>query len=311
MQPTIGLDISKDRIDAFAADPGVHRAFDNSLAGRRALLAWIGSLGRPLAVFEPTGAYHRDLERDLGRADLAFVKVNPRHARRFAQAQGQLAKTDRADAASLARMGAALDLVPDRPEPESLKELRELLTARRALVADRVATRTRARTVRLAVVRSLTARRLVQIKAQIATLDREIARRIAADPVLARRRQVLESISGIARITATAMLIDMPELGQIDGAEAASLAGLAPVARQSGRWRGQARIAGGRAPLRRALYMPALTASRRNPDLARFAKRLKARAKPGKVILTAVMRKLLLLANALLKADRLWTPIAA
>ena len=311
MQPTIGLDISKDRIDAFAPEAGVHRAFDNSATGRRALLVWIVSLGRPLAVFEPTGGYHRDLERDLARADLPFVKVNPRHARRFAQAQGQLGKTDRADAASLARMGAALDLAPDPPEPESLKELRELLTARRALVADRVATRTRAHTARLPLVRSLIARRLVQIKAQIATLDREIAGRIAADPVLARRRRVLESIPGIARITATAMLIDMPELGRIGGAEAASLAGLAPIARQSGRWRGRAQIGGGRAPLRRALYMPAITASRRNPDLARFAERLKASAKPGKVILTAIMRKLLVLANALLKADRIWAPIAA
>jgi transposase len=314
MQPTIGLDISKDRIDAFArpafARPsGTHRGFDNSIGGRRALAAWIVALGRPLAVFEPTGACHRGLERDLAGAGLAFVKVNPRHARRFAQAQGQLGKSDRADAVSLARMGAALDLAPDRPEPESLRELRALLTARRALVADRVAGRTRAQTAELPLIRQQIARRLRQILGQIAALDAEIARRIDADPALARRRAILQSIPGIARITAASLLIDMPELGRIGPAQAASLAGLAPVERQSGRWTGSAHIAGGRAPLRRSLYMPALSAARANPDLARVSDRLKARGKPAKLILTAIMRKLVVLANALLKADRTWTPI--
>jgi transposase len=184
-----------------------------------------------------------------------------------------------------------------------------LLTARRALVADRVAGRTRAQTAELPLIRQQIARRLRQILGQIAALDAEIARRIDADPALARRRAILQSIPGIARITAASLLIDMPELGRIGPAQAASLAGLAPVERQSGRWTGSAHIAGGRAPLRRSLYMPALSAARANPDLARVSDRLKARGKPAKLILTAIMRKLVVLANALLKADRTWTPI--
>lgn len=308
MQDTIGVDVSKDRLDAFALGPGRHRSFANHRDGQRALRRWIEALGQPLVVFEPTGPYHRAFERGLAATGLAFVKVNPRQARRFAEAEGRLGKTDRADAASLARMGAALELAADTPLPESLHDLRALLSARDGLIRDRVAASTRARTAEHALLRRLLARRLREIARDLEAVDREITRMIAADPGLARRREVLASMPGIGPVTAAALLILMPELGTLGAKAAGQLAGLAPVTRQSGSSLAKGRIAGGRARLRRTLYMPALAAIRFNPEYHAKHADLAARGKPGKVIVTAIMRKLVVLADALLRDDRMWTP---
>lgn len=174
--------------------------------------------------------------------------------------------------------------------------------------AARTAARNRAKTLRLTLLRRQNAARLRCIERDLAALEREIAARIAADEDLARRRRILTSIPGISETTAAALIALAPELGTLGGPQAAKLAGLAPIARQSGRWSGQAFIRGGRAALREALYMPALAAMRCNPDLAAFAGRLKAAGKPAKVAITATMRKLLLLANALVRDRREWQP---
>jgi transposase len=155
------------------------------------------------------------------------------------------------------------------------------------------------------------AQRLEQIERQRAAIESAILEQINTDPDLARRFAILTTIPGVSAITAFALLIEMPELGALDAGQAASLAGLAPVARQSGRWTGHAFIRGGRAPVRRAVYMPALVATRFNPDMRATYDRLRAAGKPAKLALTAVMRKLLVLANALLKANRTWTPKTA
>lgn len=311
---TIGVDISKDTLDAHCHPDGNERQFANTAAGHKALVAWVRRQARwPVKriVFEPTGPYHRAFERALSKACLPIVKVNPRHARRFAEATGRLAKTDRLDAALLARMGAVLSL-PPRPVPDdSIAELKQLLVARDALVKDRTAAKNRAKTIGLALLKQHNAERLRQIDRQLAAIEAEIQARIAADPVLAQRFQVLTSIPGIAAVTAFALLIDMPELGSLNPGQAASLAGLAPVTRQSGRWQGKAFIRGGRAAVRRALYMPALVALRYNPDLKAKYDHLTAAGKVPKVAITAVMRKLVVLANALLKADRIWQPARA
>ena len=282
MQHTLGVDVSKDRLDAHALATGEARSFANDRAGLARLLRWTRRLGTPLVVYEATGPYHRLLERALAGAGIGFCKVNPLRARRFAEGCGRLAKTDRIDAQMLARMGAALALEAQDPAPQSLCELEDLLTARRALARDLA--RERTRTPSSALLRRLAAARERLLLGQVAVLDAEIAARIAADPGLARRAEILLSIPGIGPVTTAELLIDMPELGSIGGAEAASLAGVAPVPRQSGKSRGQAHIRGGRPSLRRALYMPALVA------------------------ITAVMRNLLVLGNALLAADRLWQP---
>jgi transposase len=159
----------------------------------------------------------------------------------------------------------------------------------------------------LAVLKRQNAERLHQIERQLAAIEAEIESRIKADPDLARRFAILLSIPGIARVSAFTLLIEMPELGAMDAKQAASLAGLAPVARQSGRWTGRASIRGGRASLRQALYMPALVAIRFNPDLKAKYRKLTSAGKPAKVAITALMRKFVVLANALLRHGRIWS----
>lgn len=312
-ETTIGLDISKDVLDAHDLESGESQRFTNDAAGHKRLVAWAGQAtggkGLARAVYEPTGPYHRLLERALATAGFALVKVNPRQARRFAEATGKLAKTDRTDAAMLARMGAALQL-PARPlQSDLLHDLKELLVARDALVRDRTAAKNRAKRLTLPLLRRQNARRLQQISRQIEAVEAAIAALIASDPALAQRFAILISIPGIGPLAAYTLLIEMPELGDLDGKQAASLAGLAPVARQSGRWTGRAFIRGGRANVRQALYMPALVAIRYNPQLEAVYKRLKAAGKPSKVAITAAMRKLITIANALLRDGRKWTEI--
>ena len=187
-------------------------------------------------------------------------------------------------------------------------ELKELYVAREALVKDRTAAKNRGKVLTLPLLKRQNAQRLEQINRQIATVEAAILQIVEADPGLSDRFAILTSIPGVSNITAFALLIEMPELGALEPGQAASLVGLAPIARQSGRWTGRAFIRGGRAGLRQALYMPALVAARFNPDLkAKYLKLVDA-GKPAKVALTAIMRKLVVLANALLKANRRWQP---
>lgn len=305
---TIGIDISKDHLDAHCLPGGAAKRVSNDAAGHRRLLTWLPDAARiARIVFEPTGSYHLALERTLAEHGVPLAKVNPRQARRFAEATGKLAKTDRLDAAMLARMGAVLEPEVRPAVNESLGYLKELLAAREALIKDQTAAKNRAKTLRVRLLQRQNTQRLLQIKRQLAALDREIAAHINADPVLKQRRDILVSIPGVAQITAVAMLCDMPELGTLDQRQAASLAGLAPVTRQSGNWRGRAAIRAGRAKLRQAIYMPALVACRYNPDLKAKYQQLINAGKPPKIAITAIMRKLIILANALIRDDRTWT----
>ena len=310
MQPTIGIDVSKDRLDAFRLSDGQRLQVTNDKAGHRTLLGWIGRGDPPLVVFEATGPYHRQLEARLGAGSVPFAKVNPRQARRFAEATGRLAKTDRIDAAMLARMGAVLDLAGQAAPGKALLELRELAAARRALIKDRAAAKTRLGVAALPLVRLQLEARLRQIEAQLATIDTAMAERVAEDEEMARKRDILVSIPGIGETTALAMLVEMPELGTLGPKPAASLAGLAPISRQSGKWQGSERIRGGRAPLRHAIYMPALVAARFNPALKATYQRLRLAGKPAKLAITALMRKLVVLADALIRDNRKWTKTA-
>ena len=310
MADTIGVDISKPTLDAFRLRTREHRQFPNDRAGCAALIRWIGA-SAVRVIFEPTGPYHRIFEASLVAAGIETVKVNPRSSRRFAEATGELAKTDRIDAAILARMGAVLDLEGRPAKSESLHDLRELGVARQALVKDRIAATNREQIAVNPVIKRQLRARLKQIGIQLKEIDAAIATLVDTDPGLSRRRDVLASIPGIGTITAMAILIEMPELGTLDNKQAASLAGLAPMTRQSGTWSGRARIRGGRRSLRTALYMPALVALRFNPDLKQKYQALKDAGKPSKVAITAIMRKLLVLANALLRDDRKWNTKAA
>jgi transposase len=304
-ETNIGIDISKDHLDVHRLPGDERRRFDNSKAGHKALIRWIGDTPARV-VYEPTGYYHRALERALAAAGMPIAKVNPRQARRFAEATGNLAKTDALDAAMLTRMGAVLSLEA-RPVPSAIiNDLRDLRTARNALIKDQVAAQTRAKAITLPLLKRQNAARLKQIEAQRKAVDAEINTLIQGDPDLAQRFAILCSIPGIAEVSAAMLLIEMPELGSLDEKQVAALAGLAPIARQSGNWKGKSFIRGGRQQVRQGLYMPALVAIRFNADLkAKYEQLIKAGKAPKQAI-TAVMRKLIILANALLKKGRKW-----
>jgi transposase len=307
MQLTIGIDISKDRLDVYRLSDRRHIQVANDKAGLQALLKWIGKGELPLVVFEATGAYHRRLEAALATSGTPFARVNPRQARRFAEATGRLAKTDRVDAAMLARMGAVLELEGRDAPNENLYDLKELMATRRALIKDRTAARTRLCAATVPLVKRQLNARIKQIETQLTQIDAAIASKVAQDEAMSRKLAILISIPGIAESTALSMLIEMPELGTLEGKQAASLAGLAPISRQSGTWQGRERIQGGRPFLRRAIYMPALVATRFNADLKAKYEHLIRAGKPAKVAITAIMRKLVVMANALLRDGREWS----
>ncbi len=309
---TIGIDVSKDHLDAARHPGGDTVRVANTRKGQSALLRWIGDVKAVArVVFEPTGPYHRALEERLASCGVPMVKVNPRQARRFAEATGRLAKTDRVDALMLARYGALLEPVALPVRSDLQNRLAELVAARRSLMRDRTATINRLKTLTIALLQRHARHRQRQIEAQIASLDAAIEALVAEDPHLLRRRDVLASIPGLGLVTAHALLADIPELGTMEEGQTAALAGLAPITRQSGTWRGRSFIQGGRAALRQALYMPAIVAMRFNPDLKRVYDRLTAKGKHAKIAITAIMRKLIILANALLRDNRLWAPKSA
>ena len=265
---TVGIDVSKARLDAHRLPDGEAAEFANAKAGFRKLIAWSGD-GVECIAYEASGPYHRDLEQALLQHGLPAVRVNPWQARRFAQASGRRVKTDRVDAHMLASMALVMPLRPTQPLSETQRSLQDLQRAREALMRDRGAVRDRLAQYRLPLLRKQAKARLRQIERQIKALD--------------------------------------PELADLRPRALASLAGLAPVTRQSGTWQGRSFIQGGRFRVRQLLYMPALAASRCNPDLAAFYQRLVQAGKPPKLALVAVMRKLLL-AAALLREDREWSP---
>ncbi len=307
---TIGIDISKDWLDVFAAPEGRASRFSNDPTGFRKLIAWIGSEVDRIA-YEPTGPFHRNFEDALLKAGLPLYAINPYQVRSFARSLGRRAKTDAVDARVLATMVAAIeDLRPTQSKSEGQRDLAELQLVRDALVGDRVAITNRGKHLRTPVAKQLNKQRLKQIERQIKRIDAEIRRRLQAEEALERQSEILIFIPGISDVTAAGLIVHMPELGTLTGSRAASLAGLAPVTRESGSWKGRSFIQGGRYHVRRLLYMPALVAIRYNPDLKRTYEALVANGKPPKVALTAVMRKLLVLANALIQQDRIWTAYA-
>jgi transposase len=304
---TIGIDISKHHLDVHIHPEGCIQQFANDPKGHTRLIAWIAPRAPTRIIFEATGAYHRALQKALAKAALPGVKVNPWQARRFAEATGRRAKTDAVDAAMLARFGATLqpDIRPAR-DP-AIDSLAELLAARRALVKDRTAALNRGKNLTLALLKRQNLQHLKQIEAQIADIDHEQAALVAQQDSLKARLAILVSIPGLGIVSALAMLIDMPELGTLEARQAASLAGVAPVTMKSGKWCGKSSIQGGRAQLRQALYMPALVAIRFNPPLKATYLALRKAGKLAKVAIVAIMRKLIVTANALLRDNRMWT----
>jgi transposase len=308
---TIGIDISKESLDAYLHPEGIARQFPNDGKGHARLIAWATPMQPTRVVFEATGRYHRALEMALGKAGSPAVKINPLQARRFAEATGKRVKTDPIDAAMLARFGAVMRPEVPPAKDETIDVLAELLAARRGLIKDRTAASNRGKSLTLPMLKRQYQQHRKQIDGQIEAIDREWMSILAANPTLQTRLDILVSIPGVGAVTAIALLVDMPELGTMDAKQAASLAGLAPVTRQSGTWKGKSFIQGGRASIRHAIYMPALAAIQYNLQLKEKYEALCRAAKPAKVALVAIMRRIVIIANALLRDNRKWTPNVA
>ena len=260
---------------------------------------------------EATGKFHRQAHRTLHAAGFAVAVVNPLRARLFAEAAGQLAKTDRLDARVLALMGQTLEPSALAPAPEALETLQELARARAAAIDDQTALSNRRGASQSAFLKAELGRRLKVLAGHIERLETEIERRISAEPALKRRYDILITIPGVGPVAAVALVVGLPELGACSAKAAALLAGLAPLACDSGAKAGERHIKGGRAFVRTGIYFAAVAATRCNPQLSADYNRLRNAGKKAKVAITAIMRKIVVLANVLIKEDRSWMPIHA
>ncbi len=303
-----GIDVCKAWLDVYLHPTGRSFRVPNSKEGCARLALELTSAAAGLIVMEATGKLHRLAHRELSAAGFAVAIVNPYRSRKLADALGQLAKTDKIDARVLAFYGAAIGPEVTPVPAKSLAELQELVLARQAAKAGETALKNQAAAAASPVLKRLLK---AQLKAQarlIAGLEAAIATLLARDAGLGRRCELLASIKGIGPVVAATLVACLPELGMLAGGQIAALAGVASMNCDSGDMRGQRRIKGGRAHVRSALYMAAVAASRCNPDLKAFYDRLRNAGKAAKLALTAVMRKLVLLANTLIREDRYWTP---
>jgi transposase len=306
----VGIDVCKDWLDVYLHPVGVQLRVLNEPVGLTRLKQELSGHDIALIVMEATAKYHRRAQRTLAAAGLAVAIVNPLRSRLFAEALGVLAKTDAIDARLLALLGENVKPPATPLLPVSLEELQELVQARAAATAERTALLNRCDASQTTFLKAELMRRTKAVEGHIDRLEAEIKHRVDAEPTLARRYQILRSIPGIGPVSAVALIVGLAELGTCSGKAAALLTGLAPIACDSGGHTGARHIKGGRAQVRIVLYMAAIAAIRCNPDLATFYKRLRAAGKKAKVALTAVMRKLVVLANTLIKENREWKPIA-
>jgi transposase len=296
----IGIDVAKAHLDVAWA--GVLRRFPNEPKGQAALVSWLKQSSGPVQLIcEASGGYEQALLDCLKRDEVKVTLVQAVRVRQYARAAGILAKTDKIDAKVLAAFGAAMQPKPTPPHSTEQKRLRELEAQRRHLSRVLIAEQNRLAQMSSAELRRLSRSLMNKIKKQIETVDARIQRLIAQDQTLCAKTQKLTAISGVGARTAALLLAQMPELGQLNRRQAAALAGLAPFNRDSGSIRGKRAIFGGRRALRSGLYMAARSAARYNPILSSFYRRLRAKGKPHKLALTAVMRKLLLALNHTLK----------
>jgi transposase len=302
----LGADIAKESIDLFCLELSVPRTIANNAAGYRQLLKCLGRLPTPVhVVCEATGPYHKALVAALHQAQVVVSVVNPRLSRDFARARNRLAKTDAIDALLLADYGRTMKPAPTPVPDAAMVLLDELVTRRAQLVADRAAERTRLQqTSRPELVASVRLH-LRHLDGQIEKLWARIAELIQSTPALHAKVKLLVEVQGVGELTASALLAALPELGTLSANEVTALAGLAPFNRDSGAFRGTRSIGGGRAEVRQALYMAALCASRANPILKAVYQRLRSAGKAHKVALVAVMRKLLVYLNRLIKKHAL------
>lgn len=310
MRSCVGIDVAQATLAVAIRPSGAAWTCANDDAGWADLVRRLHAIAPDLIVLEGTGGLEQPVAAALAAAALPVRIVNAQRVRAFARSLGRLATTDPLDAAVLAHFAAVVRPAV-RPLPDAATaELKALLTRRRQVVAQRVAEHNRlGRT--MAVVRPSLERSIAALTTEQATLDAEIAQRIAADPTWTAKAAMLQSVPGIGPGTAALLLAALPELGTLTRQEVAALAGVAPFNRDSGRHQGPATISGGRSAVRTALGMATITAVRCNPVLTAFHARLRANHKPPKVALIACLRKLVTILNAMLRDGTPWTAAQA
>jgi transposase len=304
----VGIDVSKQHLDvALRPSADTHR-FPHTEAGLTALIALLQPRQPTLVVLEATGGYEVDVAAALALAAIQVAIVNPRQVRDFARATGQLAKTDGLDAGVLAHFAEAVHPEP-RPLPDAAQQgLTALVTRRRQLVEMLVAERNRLPLAPAGRIRRDLQTHIHFLEQRLTDANDDLQQLIRASPLWRAAEQLLRSVPGIGPATSAMLLADLPELGRLSHRAIAALVGVAPLNCDSGRRIGTRTIWGGRATVRGALYMATLVATRHNPVIAAFYRRLRTAGKPPKVALIAAMRKLLTILNAILRSQQPWTP---
>lgn len=302
----VGIDVAKDRLDVHIRPSEERFSVTRDSEGLTVLAARLEELKPALVVLEATGGFETTVAATLGAARLPLAVVNPRQIRDFARATGKLAKTDALDAAAIAHFAEAIRPEP-RPLPdEQARALGELVARRRQVVEMIVAENHRRRQMTQRLVLRRVDRHLAVLQEELSEIERELDDSIRGTPAWRANDDLLKSVPGIGNAVSRTLLADLPELGTLDRKKISALVGVAPLNRDSGTLRGRRTTWGGRAGVRSALYMAALVAARHNPVIAAFYKRLRAAGKPSKVALTACMRKLLTILNAIVRDRQPW-----
>jgi transposase len=314
MRTFVGIDVAKATLDVQVRPTDEQWVVANDEAGIRTLVAQVAAVAPALIVLEATGGYELGVVGALAAAALPVVVVNPRQVRDFAKATGQRAKTDQLDAAILARFAEQVRPSARALTTEAQQELDALLTRRRQLIEMLTAEKNRRGQVFVKggtrVKKSLTAH-IAYLERELRVVDADLGELVRRSPVWRERDDLLQSAPGVGPVLSRTMLAALPELGTLDRKAIAALVGVAPMNRDSGTLRGKRMISGGRASVRTALYMGTLVATRHNPVIRAFYQRLVAAGKPKKVALTACMRKLLIILNAMVRQQTPWTAVIA
>jgi len=304
----VGIDVSKDRLDVHVRPGEEAFAVARDGKGLEELVARLQAISPVLIAVEATGGFETIVAAALAGAQLPLVVVNPAQIRHFAQAVGQRAKTDPIDAAVIARFVEAVKPEPSAMPDQEARLLAELVSRRRQIIEMIVAERQREKRAENVRVRKSLVRHIKVLEKELPEIDNDIDTLVRGSPVWRAKEELLVSFPGVSNTLARTFLAEVPELGTLNRRQIASLAGLAPFTRQSGRWKGKSMIGGGRAKLRAGLYMAALSASRYHPQLKVFYRRLVTAGKPKMVALIAVTRKVLTTLNAMLRDQKPWQP---
>src|SRR4029077_911903 len=301
-----GIDVSKDRLDVMVLPEGQRSSVPNDVAGWAELVEQLRRCSIAAIGIEASGGYERGARRALLAADLPVRQVNPFKLRQFARASGVLAKNDPLDARMIASFVAIMPTRPAQRQTPAAERLAEMLAIRRQLSAEKVAAENASRLLEDKMLQRLSRRRIRRLAADIDTLDRHLAEIVESDAALSYRYRLLTSMPGVGLVLACTLIALLPELGRMSRKQVAALVGVAPYAFESGKFKGRRCIWGGRAPVRNVLYMAAMSASNWNPVFKAFHDRLKAVGKLPKVVIVAIMRKMITALNAMVRDDVVW-----